>query len=270
MGWSVTDFLQYSVVKEAWNAARKQVPFITSVTLNLTAIEAQRQVQQGLPSRFTIRSQRVAKGIRMTPSTKRSLTAAVGSLDDFMVDQELGGTKRPQRGAKVLAIPRLQEGGSGRSPVVRRGGGGAIPKRLKPGALLARGAGRGDGKATSGGKALRSPIGLSPGKERAFYRVFSDGRAAELLVHRGREPGKRAIHPLGPTGRRDRQRPAKIPQVARRSFRFAYTFSRAAVIHARWGLGPQVIHIVRRDFVTIFQSSARYIWEREGVPLRFS
>lgn len=252
MSFSITSFLQASVVKEAWGQARKQVPFIASLTLNLTALEAQRQVRAGLSSRFTIRNHRVGQGIRVVNSTKRNLTASIGSVDTFMPRHELGATWRSRSG-KSLAIPDFRSG------VLRRGASGSIPAALKPGRLLERGVDPRPG---------RAPVGASAGKERAFVMEFADGRHAEVVVHRGRVRGKRAIHGIGPSGKRLRTGAKKIPSVARREFRFAYTFRRSVVIRQRWGLQPQVAEVAGKMFPEIFRDSARYIWQREGIGLR--
>jgi hypothetical protein len=76
------------------NARRDQIPFAAALALTRTAQDAREEIKRELPSRFTIRTPWVAKGIRYTPATKRSLTATVSDIDPFMRIQETGGEKR--------------------------------------------------------------------------------------------------------------------------------------------------------------------------------
>lgn len=92
----------------------KQMVFATSVALYETAKEASYEVRSGLTDDFTIRNRYVAQGIRIKPTGSKAIratgrgiegmSAEVGSLDDFMERQEMGGTKLPTLG-KNVAIP---------------------------------------------------------------------------------------------------------------------------------------------------------------------
>ena len=75
------------------NARRDQVPFATALALTRTAQEARLEVQRELPTRFTVRTPWVAKGVRYTPANKTDLTATVSDIDPFMRIQETGGEK---------------------------------------------------------------------------------------------------------------------------------------------------------------------------------
>lgn len=89
------------------DAARRHVPFAIARALTLTAKDAQAEVKQGLPGRFTLRNNWVMSGIRITPATKTHLEAAVGSREPFMARQETGGTKR-SRGGHRIAVPKTK------------------------------------------------------------------------------------------------------------------------------------------------------------------
>ena len=77
-------------------ASRKiatQIPFAFSLALNETIEDIQGELIDDLPSTFTIRNYRTAKGIRVKRSTKRKLVAVVGSKDHFMAAQTDGGDR---------------------------------------------------------------------------------------------------------------------------------------------------------------------------------
>lgn len=105
--------------------AADQMPFATALALTKTAQAARDQVRQELPERFTIRRPWVPRGVTIDPATKADLTAEVGSMDEFMIRQEEGGTKRPKR--KMLAVPTDQ---------LQRTKTGAISKANRPGKVL--------------------------------------------------------------------------------------------------------------------------------------
>lgn len=107
--------------------AQRQVPFATALALTMTAQDGQSGVQDSLPRRFTLRNNRVRSGIRITPATKSTLRAIVGSVDDFMEGQETGGTKRARDHSRV-AVP----------VEARRNKRDLIPKSQKPAALRGR------------------------------------------------------------------------------------------------------------------------------------
>ncbi|MDO4560805.1 MAG: hypothetical protein Q4C86_07620 [bacterium] len=94
----------------------KQVKFASSVALYDTAKEVQEAVRADLPKEFTIRSPWVSKGIRIKPTSSKAIRNAshsisgmevsVGTVDAFMVMQELGGVKEQRRKNRRLAIPK--------------------------------------------------------------------------------------------------------------------------------------------------------------------
>lgn len=91
----------------------KQAKFATSVALYETSKEISEKLKEGLSNNFTIRSGWVAKGIRVKPISSRAIRktgagiagmeAKVGTVDDFMARQELGGIKKARK--KSVAIP---------------------------------------------------------------------------------------------------------------------------------------------------------------------
>jgi hypothetical protein len=84
--------------------AQRQIPFATARALTVTARDAQSDLRTEMPKRFTLRTSRVNKGIRITPATKGNLTAVVGSIDWFMRDQEVGGTRKAS--GHRIAVPK--------------------------------------------------------------------------------------------------------------------------------------------------------------------
>jgi hypothetical protein len=90
-------------VREAMQAAPKQARFAAARALTDVVQETQRRVVDQLGSDFTIRSGWVAKGIRVVMANPHDLEAVIGSKDDFMERQEVGGAKTPQDGRAVAA-----------------------------------------------------------------------------------------------------------------------------------------------------------------------
>jgi hypothetical protein len=89
------------------DAGRRHVPFAIARALTWTAQDAQTDVRDELPKRFTLRNSWVKNGIRITPATKASPQAVVGSLEPFMERQETGGAKR-SRGGHRIAVPKAK------------------------------------------------------------------------------------------------------------------------------------------------------------------
>ena len=95
----------------------RQLPYALSQALNGTVLAAQAQLRKGLKSRFVIRTNWVGKGLQARFSTKRDLTAVIGSKDPFMALQELGGEKAAR--GQDMAVPI---GPGGASPAFRGAG----------------------------------------------------------------------------------------------------------------------------------------------------
>lgn len=86
----------------------RQVPYALATALTATARDAQATLREELPQRFTIRSNWTQKGIRVEKANKKTLTAKVGSLEDYMARQARGGNKRAK--GKDVAIPAVGSG----------------------------------------------------------------------------------------------------------------------------------------------------------------
>lgn len=92
--------------------ARRQLPFATSVAVNLTAKDVQEAVRAGLRARFIIRRDWVVQGITIpkvsdkgepAPTAVVAVDASRGFLDKF----EAGGQKIALNPARPIAIPSL-------------------------------------------------------------------------------------------------------------------------------------------------------------------
>jgi hypothetical protein len=109
--------------------AQRQIPFATAKALTRTAQSARDEIRSTLGDYFKLRAKaRMERGITIERAEKRdwpNCAAKVGTLDEFLVPHVLGGIKRPQRGAKTVAIPA-------RWLAARRTSTGRIPKALKP------------------------------------------------------------------------------------------------------------------------------------------
>lgn len=116
------------------NHVLKQAKFALAVALYETARECADQVVQELPKDFVIRNTYVGKGIRVQPqgsfAIRRSasgisgMEARVGTVDDFMARQAIGGVKKGK--SRRMGVP-LQ---------IRQKKEDLLPKRKWPSALL--------------------------------------------------------------------------------------------------------------------------------------
>ena len=97
---------------------KDQMPFAVAKTLTQVAAEAQKDVKGVLPSRFTLQSRRLVKGVQTDRANKRDWPnpyAVVGHLDQIMVDQELGGIRRGKNGGyRMIPTRRVKRGKSGK------------------------------------------------------------------------------------------------------------------------------------------------------------
>lgn len=109
----------------------KQVPFATALALTSLAKKAQSSVQGKLDEKFVLRSSWVKKGIQIEPARKADWPhsfSIVGSRDQFMALQAVGGIKKPKEG-RHLAIPQ-----EGIRPNIKD----RIPKSKRPRQLLSK------------------------------------------------------------------------------------------------------------------------------------
>lgn len=90
---------------EAW--MNKQMPFVLKTALDLTVLEAQEELRKELPSSFTIRNTRTARGVRVSFASKSVPEASVGTIDEYMRPQVVGGSPARQM---AEAIPMLGRG----------------------------------------------------------------------------------------------------------------------------------------------------------------
>lgn len=118
--------------------AGKQLPYVTSLALNRTAIGARDLVRENLPKRFRLRNNWTRGGIQARTSSKTDLMARV-LAPDYMLIQETGGTREPVK-SRLLAAPAADLRGS-------RG----IPRAKRPRALI------------DAGKAFVLPMGAGAG-----------------------------------------------------------------------------------------------------------
>ncbi|MEM0952272.1 MAG: hypothetical protein AAGI66_09055 [Cyanobacteria bacterium P01_H01_bin.74] len=112
---------------------KRQLPFALAKALTKTSQTVQTALRKELPREFTIRNNWIAKGIRIKPAKKKTLEAAVFSIDNNIGQQVHGGIKKPQKG-NSLSIAASSKGRIN----VRTGKNskGKIIRSLKPSALL--------------------------------------------------------------------------------------------------------------------------------------
>jgi hypothetical protein len=116
-------------------AARDQVPFALARALTWTAQDAQRDVREELPKRFTIRRSYVSDSVRITPAKKKSPVAIVGVTDRaaFMERQETGftGAKPTRRGHRAAVPVRKARDTAGFPNKAALVGRGQLPSRVR-------------------------------------------------------------------------------------------------------------------------------------------
>lgn len=98
------DFNVDKFKRELRSFTRRQVPFASSLALNMTMYDTLDELRDELPKHFTIRSSWTARGF--VPSHRASKTeqwATWGHRDDFMLRQAEGGTKQHAKGR--VAVP---------------------------------------------------------------------------------------------------------------------------------------------------------------------
>ncbi|MBF0108739.1 MAG: hypothetical protein HQL76_06150 [Magnetococcales bacterium] len=93
-----------AAINRAFDTLEKQLRFAAAQALTHTAQDAQVEVKRQLPERFTIRTNWLAKGIRIRPASKSTLSASVLVKDAFMALQETGGDKTSTSGS-ALGVP---------------------------------------------------------------------------------------------------------------------------------------------------------------------
>lgn len=111
--------------KQLRRVAEREIPFASTVALTRVAVSARDRVRGEMRFRFKLRSKRTPKGVIAIPAQKSHLwpKSEVAVRDAFMALHATGGIKRPQKGAKNVAIP---------TRLVQRTGSGAVRKAHKP------------------------------------------------------------------------------------------------------------------------------------------
>lgn len=106
--------------------AHKAFPFATRNTINSAAFNAQREARSGVSDSLTLRNRFTVQSIQVEQSRTLQVSrqsATVGSIADYMEDQEFGGTKT-KKGKRGVAITTGyaagQEGKQPRSRLARR------------------------------------------------------------------------------------------------------------------------------------------------------
>lgn len=107
---------------------RNAYPYATRNTINVAAFETQRIARRVVSSKMIERNKFTKQSIQVDKSKTLNVklqSASVGSIAEYMTDQEFGGIKR-KRGAKGVLIPTAFSAGQGlyrepRTRMVRKG-----------------------------------------------------------------------------------------------------------------------------------------------------
>lgn len=86
---------------------RENLPFAEAMALNETAFQAKGALVAQMPNKFDLRSNRPKKGFRVNKANKKQATreSSVTHLDSWMSIHEMGGEKRPAKGARSMGVP---------------------------------------------------------------------------------------------------------------------------------------------------------------------
>lgn len=102
--------------------AHKALPFATKSTLNMAAFDAQKEARSIISDKMVERNKFTRQSIRVDQAktlNMRRQESIVGSITDYMADQEFGGTKA-SRGKRGVAIPTSYSAGQkGQRPRTR-------------------------------------------------------------------------------------------------------------------------------------------------------
>lgn len=93
--------------KDLTEIEKKQIPFATSVALNNTAVEAQKEAQRQMGKRLDRPTPFTKKGVRVKRSSKRNLQASVFIQDiqaEYLKYAIDGGTRKPK--GRAIPVPQ--------------------------------------------------------------------------------------------------------------------------------------------------------------------
>lgn len=121
-GFPVKIELMAQVRADMARLAKNQLPYVTSLAVNKTAIGARDFVRRELPTKFTLRNNWTRMGVQARTGNKADPTAYVRA-PGYMAIQETGGTRAPTR-SRLLAAPVGVKSSS------------LIPRAKRPRALL--------------------------------------------------------------------------------------------------------------------------------------
>lgn len=142
----------------AWTDAlvSREIPFAVAVALTRTARDARQTLAAELPDHFQIRTPFTVKRLRFKQATKRSWSAEVGHLSEYMALQAEGGRKAPRK--RLVGVPT--------AALRRQSPSGVTSRNLWPSRLLRQGA-------------VTLP---TRGGSLAIYRRLGDGSLERLYV----------------------------------------------------------------------------------------
>lgn len=203
---------------------QKQIPFAISKALNETAKNATAYVRTDMQRTFTIRGSWETKGSRTNPgvsmnvSTKRNLTAEVGTGHAYM-GAHIDGGQRDGDGLKAIPTDK------GRGSTVRPLRGSNDRRKLPPGKWP-------KGLVKPGGRFFMQDVGNFAGKKAGTYSGKNRGTRTEKGKTQARfSPSKRTVV---------FQRLTK----KRYPIQAVYVFDDQIKIKARWPLQKQVEKVV--------------------------
>ena len=89
--------------------AAQTFSFAGVVALTRTAVDCQKATRKSLEENFTLRNKHTQRGIRIEPATKKTNTAKVFSVDEYIADHEEGETRDLPDGNQFVIPAQIRE-----------------------------------------------------------------------------------------------------------------------------------------------------------------
>lgn len=99
---------------------QKGIRYANADALNSVAFDTMREAKATIRNEFILRNKWTERGVVVSKATISRMYSEVGSRDEYMKRQELGGVKRSKRGAKSVFIPTTVASGEGMGAIPRK------------------------------------------------------------------------------------------------------------------------------------------------------
>lgn len=162
----------------------RAIPFATRSTINEMAFGSQKLARQDIQQRMTLRNKYTVSSVRVDQARGLSIpsqVARMGSIADYMDEQEFGGTKRRKSGRSVGIPTSFSAGQRGARPRTR------LPRKAYQMAqiMLRKGGKRGANPKQQNAINIATSLGgftyLDLGRRKGIFKIDKKGRPT--MVH---------------------------------------------------------------------------------------